>query len=634
METVVAPGRMKKFPDIRALTASALNRLRSTSVPVRVGVALVGIVYFHLNLVLSIHTNRVPHDAASTYLPGAHQLLMQGLDFFSAPESYRTAPLNFVWPALFNAQPDTIISANILLSAVSLLLIFFTARLLGGLLAGLAAAVLYGFSPLIATLFPAVLSEPLFVAGTMLWIFGTTQLLLRGNSWIFAAVAGGVISLLTRPVWLMFILLSLPALAILSVIQRNETAWRKLALAHTLILLPVGAYCLHNASQFGLFGISTGGGAALYLGNHPLTLGIEPHYLLFGFDVQSMLIPWEGDHLSIAGDRALRTIGLSMIFDRSLDEQLQWATYKLGAVMFFSRAEFPVELYSVRALRVFEWCFALYGLGFIRSRPLRIWFASAVVLQVGQLVVVLYNLRYSVGSLELWLIILASCGAARLLDGVRPNFSMVPYGIRLAVDIDKASGKILPRLGLVTVVVLGIMTAHWHRRLSDALEANIDRAPMRSLLELTSQMVNASISNNVVAMQNGTYRLSGNEGLFALNVPPPPHNELGYNQVWMLELTINPPPGKSCRGGRISYESHQPLPDVPFVALPIDFKGDGVHRRYAISATYSFSSLYVASDGILRFRPLCPKDTQVTIHKIALLESTAPTYYLSRVILP
>jgi hypothetical protein len=625
---------MKKLLDIKTFAAPLLHRLRSTSVLLWVGVALVGIVFFHLKLVLALRSDMLPSDAVSTYLPGAQQLLTQGLAFFSSPQSYRTAPLNFVWPALFNAQPDTIVLANILLSGASLLLVFFTARLLGGLLAGLVAAVLYGFSPLIAPLFPWVLSEPLFVAGTMLWIFGTTQFILRGKNWLYAAVAGGVISLLTRPVWLMFILLSLPALAVLSRIHRSETAWRKLALAHALILLPVGAYCLHNALQFGLFGISTGSGTALYLGNHPLSLGIEPYYLQLGYDVQSMMIPWQGDHLSIAGDRALRTIGLSMIFDRSLIEQWQWASYKLGAVMFFSRADFPVELYSVRALRVFEWCFALYGLGFIRSRPLRLWFFGAVVLQVGQLVMVLYNQRYSVGSLEIWLIILAGCGVARLLHGLRPRFSVVPYEIRLGFDFDKTSGKALPRLGLVMLIVVGIMTAHWHRRLSDALEPNTERAPVRTLLELTNPMVDIAMSGNVVDMQNGIYQTGGDQGLFALDVPRPPHTLLGYNQVWMLELTIAPPPGKSCRGGYISYESFQPRPDVPFVALPIDFKGDGVRRRYAISATYPYSSLYVASDGVLRFRPLCPKDTQVAVHKIALLESTAHTFYLSRVALP
>jgi hypothetical protein len=202
------------------------------------------------------------------------------------------------------------------------------------------------------------------------------------------------------------------------------------------------------------------------------------------------------------------------------------------------------------------------------------------------------------------------------------------------VNFDRTSGKILPRFGLVMLVAVGIMTAHWHRRLSDALEPNTERAPVRTLLELTNPMVEIANSNNVVAMQNGIYQVSGDQGLFAVDVPRPPHNLLGYNQVWTLELTIAPPPGTSCRGGYISYEPRYPRPDVPFVALPIDFKGDGVRRRYAISATYPFSSLYVASEGVLRFRPLCPKDTQVTIHKIAMLESTAHTFYLSRVTLP
>src|SRR4030095_14358481 len=97
--------------------------------------------------------------------------------------------------------------------------------------------------------------------------------------------------------------------------------------------------------QFGFFGISTGGGAALYLGNHPLTLGVEPQFLLFDYDVQSMLIPWDGKYLSIEGDRVLRKIGWSMIWDRSFTEQLQWLVYKVGAALFFTKSDFQPELY-------------------------------------------------------------------------------------------------------------------------------------------------------------------------------------------------------------------------------------------------------------------------------------------------
>ena len=96
---------------------------------------LVGIGYFHVTLIQAI-PGVIDVDPLRTYLPGALALLAQGMDFFSTPTSYRTAPLNFVWPALFGADPEAIMAANITLSAVNLVLIFLGARAIGGWLAG------------------------------------------------------------------------------------------------------------------------------------------------------------------------------------------------------------------------------------------------------------------------------------------------------------------------------------------------------------------------------------------------------------------------------------------------------------------------------------------------------------------
>ncbi|MEP7084568.1 MAG: glycosyltransferase family 39 protein, partial [Betaproteobacteria bacterium] len=435
------------------------------------------IAYCHWKLVSSIPLLAVQFDAVKVYLPGAQHLLENGLEFFFTREAYRTAPLNFIWPALFDVDTDAILLANKLLGVSTLLLLFFTAKRLGGMVAAVAAAALYAFSPLLVPLIPTILSEPLFLAGTALWLLGIAHHDSPGKAWLITAVLGGIVSLLARPVWLPFIALSLPFLLSAALAQPKERAWKKLALAHALILLPVALYCLHNLVQFGFFGISTGSGAALYLGNHPLTFGMEPRHLLFDYDVQSMTIPWEGDYLSVAGDRALRTIGWSMIFDRSFAEQLDWMLYKVGAVMFFTKSDFAVDLYSIRALRVFEWIFALYGLTFVKARALRFWFAGALLLQVAQLAMILYNLRYSSGSLELWLILLTGCGLAKLFFGVRAKLSSVPYGLRMALDFDKYSGRILPRVALVLIVLLGCGVAHWHRRLTDPLQPNIDHAP-------------------------------------------------------------------------------------------------------------------------------------------------------------
>ncbi|NZA02366.1 hypothetical protein H0I39_12450 [Ottowia beijingensis] len=49
-----------------------------------------------------------PHDAVYTYLPAAQRLTTEGLAFFLDPESYRMAPLAYIWPALWQFDQDAI----------------------------------------------------------------------------------------------------------------------------------------------------------------------------------------------------------------------------------------------------------------------------------------------------------------------------------------------------------------------------------------------------------------------------------------------------------------------------------------------------------------------------------------------
>ncbi len=575
-------------------------------------------------------------DSANVYLPGAEQLLERGLKFFAEPESYHTAPLNFVWPALFFAQPEAIVSANHVLSVGCLLLAFAIGRVLAGLRAGLAAGISYAVSPLIAPLFAHVLSEPLFMFGTSLWLYGTVSVLSRDErkstmSW---AIIGGVISVLTRPVWLPFIALSAAVALVAGKLDRSSPGFRRLAFVNIAILIPVFLYCLHNLSEFGFLGVSTGGGTALYLGNHPLTRGLEPQFFLLEYDVQSMVIPWYGQYLSVEADRALRAIGWSMIRDRSFAEQIDWFLLKIGAVLFFTKIDFAPDLYSIRALRVFELILAGYGLALIRPRPLQLLLAGAFLVQLGQLAFLLYNRRYSVGSLEILLIVLSGCGVARLLAGIDAKVWRVPRGIRGALDFAVTRTAVARNAAIVVAVVAGIGVAHWHRRLSDPLEADVDRAPTRTLMELLEPQPDPQRSANLAPLPNGAHFVTAGEGMFAIRIDDSPALEPGFNYLWTLTMTIVPPEGKSCRGGHISFEADRPLPGSRFESIPIAFKGDGKLHQYAISAAFGLSPLFVASPGILRFRPSCPAATQVGIHRIALLQSVAYVHYLSRVKLP
>ena len=71
-----------------------------------------------------------PHDAVYTYFPAAKRLINEGFAFFLDPESYRMAPLAYIWPALWQLDQDAIRLANGALFLAAAAMLWRTADLL------------------------------------------------------------------------------------------------------------------------------------------------------------------------------------------------------------------------------------------------------------------------------------------------------------------------------------------------------------------------------------------------------------------------------------------------------------------------------------------------------------------------
>src|SRR5258708_20861364 len=79
-------------------------------------------------------------DALHSYLPMARSLLDHGWAFMQRPESLATAPVGYLWPALFGADGTTTRWANVALFGATIALAFHPPRLAHSWQAGTVSA--------------------------------------------------------------------------------------------------------------------------------------------------------------------------------------------------------------------------------------------------------------------------------------------------------------------------------------------------------------------------------------------------------------------------------------------------------------------------------------------------------------
>jgi peptidoglycan/LPS O-acetylase OafA/YrhL len=409
----------------------------------------------------------VPVDAQNIYLPMGRDLLEQGWTVLLKPESYHAAPLAYLWPALWFAEPTWIRVANMALWIGCVGFLWRTCNLLGGIRVG-AIAMLLLLSPELLRYFPSEMTEPLYLFGLFGWMYAMARMIVNQDRSVAVVVQGAcmlTITLLSRPV------LQLIAPAILIMCLSVTTYWtiarkgtsapywvaplptiaRSIGLG---MLLPL-AVIIKNGIFFDLWSISSGSGIGLYLGTHPLFQGAEPYFLGFDYDVNHLvgLFKIEDSVRSVAGDAAARQAAIWQIQSMSLQEAIVFFSHKL----WWWLAQHPSEIDEVgsilRKLRLFELgtiltaCVWLSWQWFRQSGPSlyirqtikpRQWvmlvFLSFMFLgMLGQLIPILYNSRYSTVLLDPWLIPLTAFGLALLVQPIslHGTFRKVQWSIGL-----------------------------------------------------------------------------------------------------------------------------------------------------------------------------------------------------------
>lgn len=564
-------------------------------------------------------------DATHTYLPLARALLQRGVEVLWSAESVRAAPMSYLWPALFNADLAAIRIANTVAGALICLLIYGTASRIHSRLAGVLAAWLLSLCVLLQPLLPVPLTEAPFLLFTALWWWGTTAFL-QGRRWFaLPAFVGGALSLLTRQVWLYPLALAAIVLAAWLLVRKDRRVAQFVVLQLAVLIVPA-AVMIKNVAIANHPVVATGAGASLYFGQHPLTGGMDPPLVGLMYDEGQVMADLRVNHLTPLGDKVLSRIGREFLLTRSIVQTIGELPERAARVLFFANLGLDPSPYNRRAWRLGAVCLAAVALLVLRRTPMVVLLAAGLIMQTAQLSLVLFNNRYTIGTLEYPLILLAGIGLAVTFQ---PLAELIGRACRRdEVDVSP-NWKSWMRaaawpLGVLAACGASIATGYWVQRFTATEHAHVpsDRRLVRPLLALSPPAVEqgavagSSLSSMTVA--------PGAPAITHIAIPDPRPDRIA-NLLWNVRASVTPPTGHGCRRATVSFfNAATGIEGTEKSFLPRD---DGRLHDYTFGAHSLSSSLFPSGPGELRFRFACANGTEIHLHQIVLYESRLPEVY-------
>jgi hypothetical protein len=363
------------------------------------------------------NSNRHLPDVVMVYAPAGKFILENGLaSFLADPSSVRVPLLTGLWFALWGGDPDLVRIVNYVLNGASVVLAGFVGLRMGGRISMVAAAGMWAFSPLVLRYVNSALIEPTYWFLSWAWLAAATAYWRSGfKRWLLLAGLFGGLSISLRPMLLYPLLFTCIAAAVLTWWVRRtanhfELGKRIVLSAGVSVVLPL-MFMLVNAVAHGTFTLSTGAGAALYLGMSPIASGVDPPFVGFQYDVGSVAA---GDHLSIEGDRRLRAAAKTIIENRSPREWFNTFQHKAQLTLFLGPEE---RRFSPNDQRWRMIIVVLAGVGFVcNARRFSVFMVAVITtLALLQTVPLLHNSRYAAGAMEMFLVVGAALGVRRLL---------------------------------------------------------------------------------------------------------------------------------------------------------------------------------------------------------------------------
>lgn len=570
---------------------------------------LVFAILINIKMALPFFSSPLLPDAINSYLPYAQSLLSDKLAFFLDARSLRTVPMTFIYPALFGANPEYIKLGNMVLSCLIVVIMFRLGSQLHSRTAGILAALFYAASPVLAEYKLAVLSEPPYFFFTALWLMSVVEIV-GGKKW-FVPVAGIACGLmiLTRGTYIYFLYATLLITLVMSIKGQRQQLGRQLFAAHCIALAFPAAVIIKNWVVFGYPSIGPGTGAALYFGSLPLTGGYEAPYYGLPYDIGAVV---QGlDHLSIEGDKLLKAVALHVLQQQSIGDVLGLYLQKAFAFAFSTKAVLPATIWNQRTFRIVEIIFTVIGLFHLRMPLLRWFLGGALAYQFLVHVPLLFNPRYSIGALEIPLLLMSAVGVAGLIASWNNN--------------KKSNLKLA---GVAVLVIVAIGTGELHRKYSQELMPDILAVPHTLVHEWQQNQFAALPSSGMSSEGNGQYLT--NEKHWTLDVPIQDLKLAKGEEIYVYSISMTATPSrfwKNC-GEAAAYFKSEDEPNFS-EAKSRHFRiiADGKPRTYHLSATYYHSPIYPDKAGVLRISGNCPRTTQIKMNSMKLSKSRAGRAY-------
>ena len=282
-----------------------------------------------------------------TYFSIAQFIMTHGWrDYLYAEQSVMTAPGNPIYIALMYTlthSVNAIRSVNLLLSVLTIVLIYKLGKRIFNQPVGIIAAAMCAIHGQLIQYSATLLTEPLFlcvfIGGVYFLVFALEKVNEAHNSYLRYAFASAfllTIAILTRSI---VMLLPLFLLAVIGSMEAYRS-WREgkpsfslLKRAAFPLLLPiliVGIVATKNYLIFDRFMVATGSGAALWLGSRADTEGDDPPYRGRPYDTQ--VITPEASHISLKGDRLLIEAAKKNILENPLG-YAWWNLKKIGRLL-------------------------------------------------------------------------------------------------------------------------------------------------------------------------------------------------------------------------------------------------------------------------------------------------------------
>lgn len=536
----------------------------------------------------------VTPDAADFYLPMAKSFIEQGLSFLLQPESIQVPPVSYIWPALFGGEFSTVRYANSVAGIFMVALTYGIGRRLHSHAAGIVAALLFSISPLLISRIPTALAEPPFFLFTLIWFWSLGEVI-SGKKWAIPISALALtLSVLTRTVWLYPAILFLFFIATWMWLKPNEKkplVYLSIALASGLVV-PI-LVIIKNGMLFGVPSISLGSGGALFYGTNLMTNGFEPPML--GLQYES----GQNALFSIVGNREHAAVAVQFLKERSLLELWDWYLTKITWVTFFTTLEAPLKQSVVRVTELALTSVCLWH-AIKKGRLFAALIGTAIVLQIFQTAIVLYNIRYSVGGLELLLIPMAAVGIVLSLN--------VPIGLVKdgLVHGDYKKTFMLYRYGIASFAITSILVAGLYTRTVPVINLP-PNVPVSILFSIDHVQMNQRLPPL-------TERTEYREYYIELDVPRQFMLPGSINALWAIEMART----KGCKEASLDFMSDE-YPKITKREVGFNVHDDNSMHTYFLGTAFENTHLFPSKSGGLILKIDCPSSASILVNKVSLI---------------